>query len=102
MKLMVRELVELRMGRRKSHGQFCILFDCFALSTVKSPKLYQGVVYILPSLELPYQGGINLTHCFLTSGRAKEKGWYSLLPSLALQGVALVRSGEVIVWGIKL
>ena len=44
MKLMVRELVELRMGRRKSHGQFCILFDRFALGTVKSPKLYQGVV----------------------------------------------------------
>ena len=39
-KLMVRKSVELRMGRRKSHGQFCILFDRFALGTVKSTKLY--------------------------------------------------------------
>ena len=55
----------------------------------------------MPSLELPYQGGINLTQCFLTSGRAKEKGWYNVLPSLALKGVALTRSGGI-VWGIKL
>ena len=32
MKFIVRELVELRMWRRKSHGQFCILFNHFALS----------------------------------------------------------------------
>jgi len=29
---MVRELFDLRMGRRKPHGQFCILFNHFALS----------------------------------------------------------------------
>ena len=32
MKFIVRELVELRMWRRKSHGQFCILFNHIALS----------------------------------------------------------------------
>ena len=30
-KYMVRKLVVLRMGRRKSHGQFYILFNHFAL-----------------------------------------------------------------------
>ena len=32
MKYMVRELVDLRITKRKSHGQFCILFNHFALN----------------------------------------------------------------------
>jgi hypothetical protein len=32
MKIIVRELVDLRMWRRKSHGQFCILFNHIVLS----------------------------------------------------------------------
>ena len=31
MKIIVRESVELRMWKGKSHGQFCILFNHFAL-----------------------------------------------------------------------
>ena len=32
MKIIVRESVELRMWKGKSHGQFCILFNHFVLS----------------------------------------------------------------------
>ena len=46
MKLIVRELVDLRMGRRKSHGQFCILFNHFTLSTSRGLVL-AGNHYVL-------------------------------------------------------
>ena len=50
MKFIVRELVELRMWRRKSHGQFCILFNHFALSgdlvLAGNDCVFGGVVHI--------------------------------------------------------
>ena len=54
------------------------------------PNYTRGWYNFFPSLELLYQGGINLIQCFLTSGGAKENGWCIFFSSLALQGVALV------------
>ena len=50
MKFIIRELVELRMWRRKSHGQFCILFNHIApsggLVLVGNHCVFGGVVHI--------------------------------------------------------
>jgi hypothetical protein len=50
MKFIVRELVELRMWRRKSHGQFYILFNHFLLSEglvlAGNHCVFGGVVHI--------------------------------------------------------